>query len=159
MRFGIVILLVAVWTVQADPPAKFQMSKEEKELLDLTNQERKKNNVPPLKPNPTLFKVARAHSANMARKKQMNHVLDGKTPRDRMEAAGYKASFGGENIGCGSPGWGPARMMKAWMESPRHRDNILSKNYKEIGIGIAKDDQGQVYYTQVFASPKPESGK
>src|SRR6516165_3586360 len=102
MRFGIVILLVAVWTVQADPPAKFQMSKEEKELLDLTNQERKKNNVPPLKPNPTLFKVARAHSANMAKQGKMDHVLDGKKPPQRVKEAGYRYLSTGENIAFGN---------------------------------------------------------
>jgi uncharacterized protein YkwD len=151
MRFGIVILLVAVWTVQADPPAKFQMSKEEKELLDLTNQERKKNNVPPLKPNPTLFKVARAHSANMAKQGKMDHVLDNKKPPQRVKEAGYKYLSTGENIAFGN--YPLEKLVEAWMGSKLHRANILNKKFTEIGLGIVPDKDGVPYFTQVFGKP------
>ena len=39
---------------------------------------------------------------------------------------------------------------QAWMESKGHRMNILSKNYVEIGIGIATSKKGEKFYTQVF---------
>jgi uncharacterized protein YkwD len=67
---------------------EFKMTAQEKKLLELTNLERKKKDLPPLKPSPLLFKIARAHSANMARQAKMAHVLDGKKPSERvLEAA------------------------------------------------------------------------
>src|SRR2546425_8671674 len=78
--------------------SKFELTAEEQTLIDLTNQERKKEKLPALRPNETLVKVARAHSANMARQGKMEHVLDGKTPMQRIKASGYQAAWGGENI-------------------------------------------------------------
>ena len=46
--------------------------------------------------------------------------------------------------------------MKAWMESKGHRDNILNDVCTEIGLGIAKDKDGQVYYTQLFGKPRKD---
>jgi uncharacterized protein YkwD len=39
-----------------------------------------------------------------------------------------------------------------WMASPGHRRNILSARYQEISIGIAKDANGDLYFTQVFGA-------
>src|SRR5438874_2719232 len=77
------VLVLSTWTTQAGEP-KFQPTAQEKKLLDLTNAERKKEELPPLKFNPTLMKVARDHSKNMAKQSKMDHVLDGKNPRDRI---------------------------------------------------------------------------
>jgi uncharacterized protein YkwD len=45
-------------------------------------------------------------------------------------------------------------IMKAWMDSKEHRANILMPEYTEIGLGIARDKTGQLYFTQVFAKPR-----
>lgn len=138
---------------QTDDQPKFQMSAAESQLLEMTNRERQKAGVPPLRPNPALFRAARAHSANMARQGKMEHVLDGKDPFRRMVEAGYRLGFGGENIAFGFADLG--EVMRVWMNSPGHRQNILSPNYTEIGLGRAVDAAGVPYYTQVFASPAP----
>src|SRR5262249_2860660 len=102
--------------------AGLKLSEEEQTLLDLTNAERKKENLPALRPSPLLFQVARGHSANMAKQGKMDHKLDGKTPYDRIKGAGYKYSLAGENIAVGEV---PIeRVMKSWMDSKVHRDNI-----------------------------------
>jgi uncharacterized protein YkwD len=129
--------------------AKFKLSDAEQEVLELTNAERKDNDLPPLKIGPLLTKVARAHSENMAKQGKMSHVLDGKNPAERVKAAGYLFRGLGENVGFGPRK--PADMMKLWMESKHHRANILNKTFREIGIGIARDARGTPYYTQVFA--------
>ena len=41
----------------------------------------------------------------------------------------------------------------AWMSSPGHRANILNADYRFTGIGIAVDEDGAVYFTQVFLTP------
>ena len=41
-------------------------------------------------------------------------------------------------------------VVKGWMKSEGHRANILHKEYREIGLGVAEDDNGERYFTQVF---------
>jgi uncharacterized protein YkwD len=137
--------------------SKFELSAEEQQLLDLTNKERKKADLPPLRPSPLLFKVARAHSANMAKQGKLEHDLDGKTPFQRMKAAGYRYLRGGENIAMGdAKDVSLSEVVKGWMESKFHRENLLNPYYTETGLGRAVDNDGVAYYTQVFAKPLPQ---
>jgi len=160
-KFSGVFLVLAVCTTgivaddeKSDTKAKkLELSEDEQSLLDLTNAARKKENLSPLKANKLLFEVARAHSANMAKQGKMEHVLDGKNPAQRAEAGGYRLSSLGENIAAGF-NWSLETVMKTWMQSPPHRANILQGKYTEIGIGIVRGDNKQVYYTQVFGTPR-----
>jgi uncharacterized protein YkwD len=133
----------------------FVLSKEEQEIIDLTNKERAKEKLPPLKANEKLFQAGRSHAANMAKHDKMEHVLDGKNPIDRVAATTYPYLYVGENVA-----WAfkktPAEVMDQWMKSEPHRKNILDKRFTEIGIGIAPNDKGILYYTQVFGTPKPK---
>jgi uncharacterized protein YkwD len=133
--------------------ATFKVSDDEQTLVDLTNKARKKEKLPPLTVNETLFKVARAHSANMARQQKMEHVLDDKNPADRIKAAGYKYSYAGENVAAGN-GWSLDEVFQCWLDSEPHMKNIMTTEFTEIGIGIARDGQNKYYYTQVFATPR-----
>jgi len=139
----------------ADDKAKpaFKISDDEQGILDLTNKAREKEKLPPLKPNEVLFKVARAHSANMAKQEKMEHVLDDKNPADRVKAAGYKYSSVGENVASGN-GWSLEEVFQVWMDSEPHKKNILNKDFREIGIGIARDSKDRLYYTQVFGTSR-----
>jgi len=68
---------------------------------------------------------------------------DGRTLVDRLTGSGYLGGGGaawavGENIAWGQAQLStPASIVRAWMESPGHRANILSDHYGEIGIGLA----------------------
>ena len=137
-----------------DDGKAFKHTPNEVKVFELTNAERKKEDAAPLKLNAELSKIARAHSENMARQKMMAHNLDGKTPFDRMRAAGFAYSFAGENVGKGTPDVGLPTLMKAWMDSEGHRKNILSTDFTDLGIGIARAANGEIYYTQLFAKPK-----
>ncbi|HZY89662.1 MAG TPA: CAP domain-containing protein [Gemmataceae bacterium] len=133
--------------------AKVEMSRAEQTILDLTNKERAKEKLPPLKPNALLFQIARAHSANMAKKGQMNHVLDGKNPAQRTLAGGYDYKHVGENLG--ESDGAPLRVIvQGWMNSKHHRDNILKREFTEIGLGVVRNGKGDFYYTQLFGTPK-----
>jgi len=134
---------------------KFAMTKDEQTLLELLNKERAEKELPPLRPNPLLFKVARGHSANMAKQEKMEHILDGKNPGQRVLAAGYDYGKVAENIAVSEGAAAPLSMIvKGWMESEIHRNNLLDDKVSETGLGIAKNDKGEVYYTQVFARPR-----
>jgi uncharacterized protein YkwD len=132
----------------------FKHTANEEKIFELTNAERKQEDAAPLKLNAELSKIARAHSENMARQGKMAHDLDGKTPFDRMRAAGFSYYFAGENVGKGTDNVTLPTLMKAWMDSEGHRKNILSTDFTEIGIGIASAADGQLYFTQLFAKPK-----
>jgi|ERR1019366_3059700 uncharacterized protein YkwD len=140
-------------SVVGQTPA-FKATPDEINVFDLTNQERKKEKTPELKLNPALSKIARAHSENMARQGKMAHTLDDKTPFDRLRAAGYIYLKAGENVAAGDEKASLPILMKAWMDSEGHRKNILEPGFTEIGVGIAHDKNGQVYYTQLFARPR-----
>jgi len=86
------VLLVG-WVGSAQERGKkaetVKLSADEKKLLDLTNAEREKEDLPPLKANAILMKLARAHSENMAKQQKLDHDLDCKTPFDRLREAEY----------------------------------------------------------------------
>lgn len=150
--FVLVVALVVAGAEKEDKP-ELKLSKGEQAVLDQTNKEREKEKLPPLKANAQLFKAARSHTDNMARTGEFKHELDGKTPADRVKDVGYKYSTMGENIAYGT-GLSPKDAVKLWMESPPHKENLLKEDYQEIGIGIAKNEKGEVYYTQVFGTQR-----
>ena len=152
---GCGLLLVLSGSPAQEKAQPFEQTKEEVKILELTNLERKKDGKAALKLNAELSKIARAHSENMARQEKLEHKLDNKDIFDRARAAKFKYLVIGENIGYGEKGLTPAAMVKLWMDSKGHRENILFPEFKEIGIGIAHDKAGQPYFTEVFADPRP----
>lgn len=70
----------------------------------------------------------------------------------RVRRAGYDGSTVRENIAWNYRS--AKSVVMGWMCSSGHRDNIMSCDTHEIGIGIATDGSGSPYHTQVFACPK-----
>jgi uncharacterized protein YkwD len=137
-----------------DGPESPKLGDVEKQFIDMTNVERKKHNLPPVKVSPLLTKVARAHAANMARQEKALHELDGKSPFQRLKEAKYRYLAAGENIAF-RPDDLPLKVtMEKWMDSPPHRKNILDAEFTEIGLGAASSKDGTVYITQLFGTPK-----
>jgi uncharacterized protein (TIGR03000 family) len=131
--------------------ASEQLTGAEQEVLELTNQERDKAGLPRLRSHAKLARAAREHSANMARLGQLAHTLEGKGPAERLAELGYQSFGWGENVAGGQRT--PQEALQSWMNSPGHRGNILSSDFTEIGVGIAGNNQGGFYFTQVFARP------
>jgi uncharacterized protein YkwD len=153
---GLGVLVLCTPLLLGDEKAEKQdapptLSKEEQAILDLTNKEREKEKLPPLRVNAKLLQSARAHSANMAKQNKMDHVLDGKEPKDRVKEIGYEYMHMGENVAYGQRT--AADVLKVWMNSPGHRMNILRKEFTEIGIGVERSSKGVPYYAQVFGTP------
>jgi uncharacterized protein YkwD len=148
LLLGLGIVLLAADGPKNQP----ELSKAERTVIDLTNEARAREKLPPLKPNPQLLQAAREHAANMARKGELNHVLDEKGPADRVREAGYRYRRVGENVASGMP-LPPAGAFNLWMKSEGHRANILTEEFREIGVGVARTKKGEVYYAQVFGTP------
>jgi uncharacterized YkwD family protein/spore coat assembly protein SafA len=127
-------------------------SAQENEVARLVNAERAKAGLPALKINWQLSRVARYKSADMANKGYFSHNSPTYgTPFKMMENFGLRFSSAGENIAYGQRT--PAEVMRDWMNSPGHRNNILSRSYTEIGVGLAKNKNGVCYWTQMFMKP------
>ena len=135
-------------------PAPYELTADEKTIVEFTNKERAKEKLPPLKLNLVLSQVARAHSVNMGKTGTFEHIVDGKTPADRVRASGYRSSLVGENISMVEGRYTPREIVEGWMESKPHRANIMSERYIEIGVGNARAGKRDSYYTQVFAVPR-----
>jgi uncharacterized protein YkwD len=157
MMRNLVVFLIGCCVLLPLAPAnekpKFENTKDEITVADLTNQERKKDGKTALTLNPALSKIARAHSENMAKQGKMEHKLDKKDVFNRLDDAKFDYQVAGENIAFGPEGITMKTIMKLWMDSETHRKNILYKDFTEIGIGIARAKNGDLYFTQVFAKP------
>lgn len=123
-------------------------------LHTFTNEERLKRGLDPLSYDAALESVATEHSVDMGTRDYLDHTSpDGCNYTCRLQAAGYQALVWGENIiwreGSSTPT--PAVLakdfMKSWMASGGHRENILSVDYKQQGIGVYQS--GEVVYVTV----------
>lgn len=121
----------------------------QQQVVDLVNKERAKYNLSPLKSNTDLAKVATIKSQDMINKNYFDHNSPTYgTPFEMMKKFGIKYNTAGENIAMGQRT--PAEVVNAWMNSEGHRKNILNSKFTQIGIGVAKNSKGQLYWTQMF---------
>ncbi|MEC1522401.1 SafA/ExsA family spore coat assembly protein [Neobacillus niacini] len=123
----------------------------ESQVVQLTNQERAKNGLRALTPDWELSRVARYKSIDMRDKNYFSH--DSPTygsPFTMMKNFGISYRSAGENIAAGQTT--AQEVVRAWMNSPGHRANILSGNYTHIGVGYAKGGSQRHYWTQMFIS-------
>ncbi|REE98158.1 CAP domain-containing protein [Thermomonospora umbrina] len=120
-------------------------------VVRLTNDERAKAGCSALRVDQRLVTSARNHSADMAAKGYFDHTSpNGDTFADRIKRTGYP-SPGAENIAMGQPT--AASVMRAWMDSPGHRANILNCGLKALGVGVGvgvRTGSGGPWWTQNF---------
>ncbi len=118
-------------------------------VVALTNVERARYNLPPLKMNTSLQRMARIKSEDMRNKNYFDHHSPTfGSPFDMMKSFGIPYTYAGENIAAGQQT--PEAVVKAWMNSPGHRANILKREYTQIGCGVAMGGSYRVYWTQEF---------
>lgn len=130
----------------------------ENAIFKETNKMRKQNNLPAFKKSVPASDLSRKHSQTMLRNNRLSH--DGM--QDRITAAKQKMgmkpqpgrpSGGGENViegfEQGSVQANAASLVQRWMDSPGHRQNILSPNSTHLGVGAVKGND-KYYATQLF---------
>lgn len=117
------------------------------DVLRLVNEIRAEEGLQPLSGDAKLAKAALNRATACARKGRISH--DGWT--DALRKVGLRVgsrSFG-ENLAQGQDR--PAEVVRAWMASPGHRANILAKDFRRIGVGVA-EGYGDRFWAQVFSS-------
>ncbi len=112
-------------------------------MLCLMNVARAHAGLAPLHPNQCLHRVAARHAHDMVNRRYFAHTTpNGWDPGRRAQASGYVPRTArwivGENIawgvaGAATAGW----VVNAWMHSPPHRHNILGRQFRDVGIGVA----------------------
>ncbi len=157
-------------------------------IIRLTNEECQRAGLEPLQHDPSISRIARMHSEDMILR-GFSHVLGGRDPTDRALDAGYDCrayrpdgsyTYGlSENIfkyprirewliwpsgsrqvskALGTEEMAVA-LVQGWMDSPGHRANILDRDARRIGVGVAIEERQQhgyitetVYATQNFSA-------
>ena len=119
-----------------------------KDVLTYTNKFRKSKRLPVLIINDELNAIAQKHSVDMARGK-VGFGHGGFSKRNNLaKKVIHPLNRFGENVAYGATSG--KEVVTQWKNSPPHRRNMMG-GYKYIGIGIARDRRGRIYYTQVFA--------
>jgi uncharacterized protein YkwD len=119
-------------------------------VLDLVNEARSEAGCAALRMDDTLTAAAQGHAEDMAAEGYFSHSSqDGRSPFDRMTAAGYDYRAAGENIARGQPD--ADAVMAAWMDSPGHRQNILNCDFEDLGVGYVQGSGGP-WWVQNFGA-------
>ena len=104
----------------------------------LINRERTTRGLRALRRNKRLDLASRRHARTMAARNFFAHGNFVGRIRSAKYLRGARGWRLGENIAWGSGVLGtPAEIVDAWMHSSGHRANILSRGFREIGVGIA----------------------
>jgi uncharacterized protein YkwD len=121
----------------------------------LTNRERVRASLTPLRRNADLARAAQLQAEQMASGGKLAHEVPGSrypTLVSRMKLIGYQYRNVGENVAEGYTSG--AALMAGWMTSAPHRANILSARFTETGVGMARSKSGRTYTAQVFGRPR-----
>lgn len=121
-------------------------------VLSYVNNYRAKYGLPKLRFSAKLGAAAKHHSQDMANRNYFSHTLyNGTSWYQNIVNHGYTYNtYTGENIAAGNQG--PWATFQQWVNSPAHRANMLSANFKSIGIGRAYNAASRYdwYWTQTF---------
>lgn len=156
----------------ADVESGFNRTKTERLVWQYTNKKRVERGLSRVEYAPRIVKPARDHSRNMAKHDYVGHTEpNGETGEERYsEFCNYRGSgysFGENVFGAWYEreftSWKTnnrkylsnedelARyLVNGWMASEGHRENILNPSWSELGVGIYKTDEGEVFASQTF---------
>ncbi|MCA0042948.1 CAP domain-containing protein [Celeribacter litoreus] len=112
--------------------------KEATQVIALINSERQRRGLPMLSDNGPLSRAAQDHANDMAAKGYFAHRgKGGSSVGDRVKAEGYTYCLVAENLSKGYPT--PELAVQGWMNSEGHSANILTPEFRDIGIGLAPE--------------------
>jgi uncharacterized protein YkwD len=153
-RAGVVTALVALAAASgfavgdspAAPPAQAGatsgVAELEAAIVSRINSVRQARGLAPLRTNRRLAAAADFHSRDMGRRGYFQHASADGTPfwrriRRFYSARGFRSWTVGENLLWATDRFGARLAVREWMKSRPHRRNILSRAWREIGIGAA----------------------
>ncbi len=124
-------------------------------MINITNEDRSDEGLTELVVNPVLTEAARMKAEHMAKYSYFAHVSpDGLDPWYWFYRAGYTFTDAGENLAVNFSD--SEDVVKAWMNSPGHRANILNGKFTEIGIAAVRGTykgKNTIFIVQMFGRP------
>src|SRR5262245_48478055 len=137
-------------TIQLPPNLKTELDPaSESRMLELLNRERVSQGLVALVVDEKLRQAARDHSEEMVRLRYFAHESPTQgSPFDRMLRAGARFGAAGENLAF-APTVEAAH--RGLMNSPDHRKNILTPQFRRVGIGVVTAGSWGRMFTQNFA--------
>lgn len=126
-----------------------------REIINTTNETRIANQLPTLKPNSKLDLAASDKLNDMAVKEYFAHISpSGINPWYWIKNTQYQYSVAGENLAIGF--FTAKDTVRAWLNSPSHKANILNSQYQDIGVavkGVEINGREGILVVQMFGSP------
>ena len=156
--------LWVLFASRADLPNPEDRSTVARRALDLVNEARERGHrcgsrhwpsAKPLRLSAKLSQAAAQHAQDMADHHYFEHIDPrGRTPADRVKAAGYREQLVGENIALGTLSTEDA--IAGWLKSPEHCANVMDLRFKEMGIAYVqkRGGRGELYWVQLLANPQ-----
>ena len=132
-------------------------------IIALTNDIRQQYGLSLLKENPLLDAAAKQKAEDMSQNNYFSHNSPtGVKPWYWITKSGYNYHYAGENLAMNFID--SEEVVKAWLNSPGHRENLLNKNYQDIGLAVlpadySKSGINQPIVVQLFGSPQTEKVK
>ena len=154
---GLVIIMMAFISWPRHSSAELNLTSDN--LLYLTNLDRIRQGLKPLKTDPKLTRAAVAKAEHMLKRAYFAHVSpDGKQAWDFIKAQNFNYTFAGENLAMNYTS--SFELEHDFLQSPAHRENLLSALYSETGIAVVSGyykNQPAILIVEIFASPAPGS--
>lgn len=153
----VIIIFVGVLVCEKiyTEPKMFESHIDPQKVLSLTNQYRENNGLPALKYSPLLENAAKLKAEDMLSKHYFAHESFNGTGLDYwLKKSGYRFRVAGENLS--SDFYTEEGVVNAWMRSEIHRENILDKDFTEIGLaslGGRITNADTVIVVQIFGDP------
>lgn len=125
-------------------------------ILVYVNQYRQQHGLHPFKMDSRISKEAKKHSIDMATHSMPFGHKYFMSRMDRLHSQIKNTGAGAENVAYNYKD--AQDVVKNWLKSPGHKRNI-DGNYDLTGIGIARDQKGKIYFTQIFLKTGAASSK
>ena len=146
------LLLAPLLTAVSFAQEQFDVAGE-KQLVELINQERAREGVPPLAVDERLTQAARKHTALLVKHATLSHQFVEEQPlQTRLADERLRSDRQGENVALEMD---VAGAHAGLMNSPPHRANILSPGFNAVGVGVMLSGD-RLYVTEDFAHRLPD---
>lgn len=120
----------------------------ERSVFQNINQYRQQQGLSSMRLNSAITQQARQHSQSMANHRALSH--DGFSSRVLTIRNSIPLRASAENVAFNQGFSNPtAQIVNGWLKSPGHFQNIMG-DYNLTGVGVAQNNQGEFYFTQVF---------
>ena len=134
------------WTPPELEPA--DLAAYAQEVLTLTNARREAAGQNPLSADPVLTGMAMLRAREL--EESYSHTRpSGENCKTVFGEFETDLRFWGENAAKGNGT--PEAVVEAWMDSQGHRENLLREDAGYLGVGVSQDEDGILYWVQLFA--------